>query len=376
MPAENQPELYVGLMSGTSLNSIDAALVEFHHNNDFQLLHTLEYTLDPVREDILGLCFSGENEIHRMAMLDRKLGQKFAEATLQLLKQSGHQCQAIKALGSHGQTIRHKPGGDDGPAYSWQIGDPNTIAELTGIKTVADFRRRDISATGQGAPLACAFHQFAFQSPNEDRCIVNIGGISNISYLPRAGEVSGFDTGPGNMLLNEWISRHKSLEFDHQGAWARSGNPLDKLLNALLDDAYFRLPPPKSSGRELFNTHWLNKKLTQYDPSGKARPEDVMRTLNDLTAHSIAMHIKKYCGTTHSVFIAGGGAHNCFLLESIRALLPTSTVMSTEILGLNPDWVEAVCFAWLARQRLLERPGNLASVTGAKGPRILGGIYA
>ena len=373
-----RPELFLGLMSGTSLNSIDAALVEFH-NDRFEVVGTLEFPLETtLRNELYTLCSPGDDEIHRMGIADRRLGKAFASAAMQLLEESKVKPEQIKAIGSHGQTIRHKAESSSGePFYSVQIGDPNTIAELTRITTVADFRRRDVAAGGQGAPLAPAFHEYAFRSSTEDRCLVNIGGIANITWLPAHGQVMGFDTGPGNVLMNEWIKLNKAKDFDDNGAWARSGNIIESLLAQFLDDEYFTLAPPKSTGRERYNLSWLKSQLGKEKNGTSHKPQDVMRTLAELTARSIGNHIERFCPGSRQVFITGGGAHNSLLMDCLQKCMGASAnVSTTDNIGLSPDWVEAVCFAWLAKQTLDNLSGNIPSVTGAAGPRILGGVYS
>jgi anhydro-N-acetylmuramic acid kinase len=278
---------------------------------------------------------------------------------------------AVKAIGSHGLTVRHQASG--AYPFSLQIGDPNRIAHITGITTVADFRRRDVAAGGQGAPLVPVFHAAAFRSAEENRVVLNLGGIANITVLPAdpASPVIGFDAGPGNGLLDFWMQRHKGQNYDTGGAWAARGRVIPDLLRALRDEPYFSLPPPKSTGKELFNPSWLGGKIRDF---AATEPVDVQATLAELTALSVAEAIGQYASETRRLLVCGGGTHNADLLGRLR-LLVGCPVESTEKFGIAPDWVEAMAFAWLARQTLLGQPGNLMEVTGANTPVVLGGIY-
>lgn len=357
-------ELYIGLISGTSADGIDAALVDFG-DPEPKLVATFfqEYTPE-IREEVFALCKPGADEINRMGELDVKLGKAFATATNSLLKKEGLSANTIKAIGSHGQTVRHYPGRQ----FTLQIGDPNVIAAETGIMTIADFRRRDIALGGQGAPLVPAFHQAVFSSKNSDRVVANIGGIANVTLLPTNGEVSGFDTGPGNGLLDAWIQKHLQKNYDKNGAWAAQGKINQGLLDTLMNDPYFKLPAPKSTGREYFNLEWLNHFLKD-----AIEPTDIQTTLVELTAKTLVDVIPQ---TTEELLICGGGAHNEFLMSRIRANAKNILVDSTEKLGVHPDWVEAMAFAWLAKQTLEGKPGNVPKVTGARNATILGAIFS
>lgn len=364
MPAH---EYYIGLMSGTSLDSIDAVLINFNSSTP-QLIAQLSSALpSSVRQRILALNSSGHDEIEHMAELDPLLGKLFAQACLELMEQQGIDSDQVKGIGSHGQTIRHRPQ----KGYTLQIGDPNIIAELTGITTVADFRRRDMAAGGQGAPLVPAFHSQCFHSKMHDRVIINIGGMANITLLPKTADhpVVGYDTGPGNVLLDSWIAEHHSSRFDTQGAWAASGSVNQPLLRRYLSDPFFSASYPKSTGRELFNQAWITQNLTPGIPL-----EDVQSTLAELTAITIANAIQSHALTQPEIYVCGGGSHNVDLINRIEKAL-TLTVSTTSIIGLDPDWVEASAFAWLAFRTLNHMSGNLPAVTGASGERILGGIY-
>jgi anhydro-N-acetylmuramic acid kinase len=274
----------------------------------------------------------------------------------------------VRSIGSHGQTIRHRPAAAH--PFTWQIGDANVIAERTGIDTVADFRRRDVAAGGQGAPLVPAFHAAMLRDEREDRAVLNLGGIANFTLLPAQGDVRGFDTGPANALMDAWCERHRGQPYDAHGAFAASGARDDALLQRLLDDPWFAAPPPKSSGREQFHLRWVESRL-----HGDERPEDVQATLLELTAATVADALLAHQPTTRRVLACGGGVHNPHLLARIAARLPGVHVDSTQAHGLDPDFVEAMAFAWLAREALAGRPGNVPAVTGARGPRVLGVVY-
>lgn len=366
-------ELYIGLMAGTSTDGIDAALVDFSTETPQTIAtHYTPYT-SALRNDILSLCQSGENEIVRMGELDVRLGKAFAAAALALLEQHKISADKIKAIGSHGQTIRHHP---LAPLhFTLQIGDPNTIAALTHITVVADFRRRDLAVGGQGAPLVPAFHQYLFRSKEQNRAIVNIGGMANITLLAQQHDIHviGYDTGPGNVLMDGWIYHHYKKTHDEDGAWAANGTICEELLNNMLNDPYFHAQPPKSTGREHFNMTWLQNHLDELNRNLK--PEDVQATLAELTAHSIVDAVKK--DFKHAeILICGGGAQNTYLMSRIAKLAePDFTVAATTKYGIDPNWVEAIAFAWLAKQTLNYLPGNLPSVTGAHKPTILGGVY-
>ena len=364
--------LFVGLLSGTSVDAIDAALLRIASDGT-RLLGTLAVPIPAdIKAELLHLSECDAAPIDRIGVLDRRFGVCLAEAVQQLLLHTNTPPQAVRAIGSHGQTIRHRPPRTDEPGFSWQIGDPHTIAEMTGICTVADFRRRDIAAGGQGAPLAPAFHQWAFSSIASDRIILNIGGMANISVLPaECGAVHGFDTGPGNALLDAWIRRHRDAEYDHDGAWARGGRVDHVLLARLRAHPYFTAPPPKSTGREEFNLAWIDSLQHAMDVA----PQDVQATLTALTVTTICEAIEREIPNTGEVFVCGGGVHNSLLMERLAERLHPRPVRSTEALGIDPDWVEAALFAWLACQTLNSLPGNLPMVTGARHTVTLGSIH-
>ena len=377
MTAMPVPERFIGLISGTSADAIDAVLVDFSEGRP-RVLATHSHPLSPaVRATIHSLAQPGSNEIDRMGELDQLLGEAFAAAALEVISNSGLSPADITAIGSHGQTLRHRPPGDPASerAFSLQVADPNQIVYRTGITTIADFRRRDMAAGGEGAPLVPALHQALFHHPDEDRAIVNVGGIANITWLPAHGDVIGFDTGPGNNLQDAWIHRVQGKTFDNQGLWGASGQVQEALLASLLAHPYFAQPFPKSTGPEAFHIGWLDDTLSA--GSRLYKPEDVQATLRMLTAHTLSDCLQKLPRTkqTLQVYLCGGGAHNNALRTTLAGLLPHATVLDTGALGLDPDWVEAVAFAWLARQTLKGLPGNLPAVTGARAAQVLGAIY-
>ena len=367
--------LYIGLMSGTSADGIDAALVQCGtEGQPAQLIATRELPLPAeLKAEITALSHSGPQEIERLGVIDRELGQAFAGAVNSLLAASPYSAKDIRAIGSHGQTLRHRPPSAGNPvAFTLQAGDPNTIAELTGITVVADFRRRDIAAGGEGAPLAPAFHAAAFAKSGVNRAIVNIGGIANITLLRGEELVSGYDTGPGNTLLDYWVLRHEGRSYDKDGAWSAEGTPNEQLVTDLLADEYFARVGPRSTGKEAFNPGWLDQHLPSSD-SLDAR--DVQATLAELTARSIARAIIDAEVSVDEVYICGGGARNTDLMRRLYQHLEGIQLDDTAALGIAPEWVEAAAFAWLAHQTLEEMAGNAPVVTGARGERILGGIF-
>lgn len=360
------PEFFIGLMSGTSLDGVDAALVDFS-NPDGSLVAT-RFTPFPasLRTEALALNSPGEDEIHRAASLGNEIASMYADAIHALLDDAQLSPSQIRAIGAHGQTVRHRP--DLG--YTVQLCNGALLAERSGIRAVTDFRSRDIAAGGQGAPLVPAFHAARFRSSSSHRVILNIGGIANVTDLPPLTSAKGFDTGPGNLLLDMWCMRHTGKAFDADGKWASSGRCDPALLNRFLSEPFFQAAPPKSTGRDLFNDQWLS----QFGPEAYVAA-DVQATLLELSARSIADAITAHCKGMQEIFVCGGGAANGHLLKQLSAHLPATRIESTEALGLHPDWVEAVAFAWLARQTLSGKAGNLPEVTGASGIRILGAIH-
>jgi anhydro-N-acetylmuramic acid kinase len=362
--------LYVGLMSGTSMDGIDAVLVDCYTEKPHLVATHSRAWPDLVRQQLEQAKQLDAKAVFELDELDSLLAEQFAEATLELLAKAGTASEEVVAIGSHGQTIRHRPQAPD--HFSLQLGDGQRIADLTGIQTVYDFRRADIMAGGEGAPLAPAYHNAVLRSSNEDRCVVNIGGIANITVLPADASqtVTGYDTGPGNNLMDSWIKQHRSLPYDDKGSWARSGQVDSYLLARLKADEYFLQPPPKSTGFEYFNLSWLH----QYDID-TVRAEDIQATLCELTASTIADAIQANTISIQRVLVCGGGIHNSFCMERLQDNLGGITVESTENYGVHPDWVEAMAFAWLAKRNLEGKPGNLPSVTGA-GDRVVLGTLA
>jgi anhydro-N-acetylmuramic acid kinase len=368
MPETAGMHHYIGLMSGTSVDGIDAALVTIGEHSDIRLVASHQHHIpDDLRDAIRALMQPDANELDREGKLDMQLGALFADAANALLRKHGFSANQIRAIGSHGQTVRHRPHARH--PFTRQLGNPSVIAERTGITTVADFRARDIAAGGEGAPLVPAFHQAVFSKTGTNRAIVNIGGIANITWLPDTEHkpVIGFDTGPGNTLLDHWAQQQLRQPCDRDGAWATQGKVIEPLLSQLLNEPYFSRAAPKSTGRELFNAEWLNVRLT-----GKEAPADVQATLAELTARSVANALPN---NSCEIFLCGGGAHNHDLVQRIEQQLPGVPIKTTAALGVDPDWVEAMAFAWLAHQTLAGKPGNLPSVTGARHAVPLGGVY-
>ncbi len=364
--------LYLGLISGTSADSIDAALVSFSSDDAPQLLarHTHPWPAE-LRQRLLGLA-QGEAplELDAFGRLDVEIGRQFAAAAMQLLHDSGTPAHAVRAIGSHGQTLRHRPGGAF--PFTMQLGDPSVIAERCGIDVVADFRRADVAAGGQGAPLVPALHAMLLSRPGHTRVVLNLGGIANITVLRADGGVLGFDTGPANGLMDAWCLRHHGEPFDRNGDFAASGKVDTALLDAMLDEPYFALPPPKSTGREHFHLQWLARHERVTALSAAA----VQASLLELSARSITDAIAHHAPDAEEVLACGGGVHNAALMLRLSQLLSPRSLTSTSRHGIDPDFLEATAFAWLARQRLLRLPGNLPTVTGACGPRVLGAVYA
>ena len=363
--------LFLGLMSGTSADGIDAALVQFPDQGGCRFVHGHTFDWDtPTRAALVALGQGHEPaSLDALGQLDARVGIAFAAAANGLLQQAGVQRAQVQAIGSHGQTIRHRPTSD--PAFTWQIGDANRIAELTGITTVADFRRRDVAAGGHGAPLMPAFHLAMLGSDDEDRAVLNLGGIGNLSLLARDGSLRGFDTGPANALLDGWCQRHLGQPYDADGTFAARGQVNPALLARLLDEPWFALPPPKSTGREQFHLDWVQARLG----AQALDPADVQATLLELTAATVADALLAHLPGTRRLLVCGGGVRNPLLLQRIGQRLPGVEVISSAAHGLDPDFMEAMGFAWLARETLAGRPGNLPSVSGARGPRILGAIH-
>jgi len=365
-------ELYAGLMSGTSMDGIDAVLVEFN-GSQIKLVTSHSHSIPADLKTKLSL-LSLNSETATIDMLgeaDAELGSLFADAVNKLLSIAGIHASKVTGIGSHGQTIRHRP--DLPHRFTMQIGDANKISYNTGITTVADFRRKDMAAEGEGAPLAPAFHQQVFHSKNENRAVLNIGGISNLSYLPKNKNQPcfGFDCGPGNILMDAWIQRHQKLAFDKDGKWACSADADNSLVSLLMNDEYIRQPPPKSTGKEHYHLDWLE----QQGNMKKLEAASVQASLCQYTADSIIYAIENYLPELDRLIVCGGGAHNLHLMSLLKSGLSKIDIESSEKHGIHPDWVEAIAFAWLARKTLNKQSGNLPAVTGATHSVILGAIY-
>ena len=398
--------LYIGLMSGTSLDGVDAVLADFSAGRPMVRGAAYRAFSPRLRTELLSLQASGGDELHRAAVAANALVDVYVEAVEAILGESGIARSNIAAIGAHGQTVRHRPA----EGYTWQINNPSRLAEATGIAVVADFRSRDVAAGGQGAPLVPAFHAALFQDPLQARVVVNIGGIANITSLPALGGVShagvpgdrrqapaggtvradrppaamvvtGWDTGPGNVLMDAWCERHLQQPYDVDGRWAATGQVDAALLSEMLTETYFAQSPPKSTGRDLFSAEWLDRTLAR---AARTEPENVQATLLRLTAQSIVSAVARHCPATAEVFVCGGGARNPMLMRTIADCLArergpsvsaSADVRTTDLLGVPANQVESLAFAWLARAMLNGAPGNLPAVTGARGPRILGALY-
>ena len=360
----NSEELYIGVMSGTSLDGVDSALVDLSGKPKLERTHFLPYP-ESLKAALLALHVPGPDELARSARLGVELATLYAAAVERLL-QNDLRPERIRAIGCHGQTVRHRPA----EGYTLQLGNPALLAERSGITVVADFRSRDIAAGGQGAPLVPAFHAACFRDPRVHRVVLNIGGIANLTDLPLEGAITGFDTGPGNVLLDAWAREHIGKDFDPGGAFAAGGQVVPVLLEAALADSYFARSAPKSTGRDHFNLSWLRSLGV-----GRYGAQDVQATLAELTARTIADAILRCCDGASEVFVCGSGVHNTDLQRRLHAALPGRMIASTEVLGIHPDWVESMAFAWLAQRALKGEPGSLPEVTGAAGQRVLGAIY-
>jgi anhydro-N-acetylmuramic acid kinase len=366
--------VYFGLMSGTSMDGVDGVAVQFSAGKPPHVIGEAHVGFsEGLRNALFALQAPGENELEREALAANALATRYAVCCHELQSMSGHSATKVRAIGVHGQTVRHRPE----KGYTRQINNPALLAEMTNIDVIADFRSRDVAAGGQGAPLVPAFHATLFGAKNETRVVCNLGGISNITILSANGEVRGFDCGPANALLDEWAQRHLNRPFDESGHFAARGQVNAPLLHALLDEPFFDQPPPKSTGRDLFNPAWLDAKLA---PFSEISPADVQATLVSLTAVNIAREIRKHAADCRAVYVCGGGARNPVLMKAIQRALdengvPGVPVMTTDALGVPPHQVEALAFAWLAMRCVAREPGNLPAVTGAAGERVLGAIY-
>ncbi len=368
MPAN---QYYIGVMSGSSLDGIDVALTDFTGEQCKVISTHFQAYPDSIKHALLKLHFPSDNELEQSALIANKLAFLYAESIHALLDKNALTANDVIAIGCHGQTIRHQPKYNNTVGYTIQLGNNALLAELTNISVVGDFRSRDIAAGGEGAPLVPAFHHAIFASTTKNRAIINIGGIANISYLAKDGGVIGFDSGPGNMLIDYWVERVLNKAYDDNGIWAATGKIIDHLLEQFLGDAYFSLIPPKSTGRDLFNQSWLEPYITNKNYPA----EDIARTLTELTGQSICLALQQYCPEVEEVYLCGGGARNQLLVASIRSKLDTMPLFTTKEIGVDVDWVEAVAFAWLAKQAIEKKSSNLPSVTGAIASRVLGAIY-
>ena len=358
-------ELYVGLMSGTSLDGVDAVLADCASGRPQLLAHHHQSFPDALRNELLALNTSGHDEIHRSRVAANALVECYAAAVSELLRDGATDARRIRAIGVHGQTVRHRPD----LSYTVQLNDPARLAELTGIDVVADFRSRDVAAGGQGAPLVPAFHQVVFAS-NAARAVINIGGISNITALDH-GRVLGFDAGPGNVLLDAWTARHFAEPFDRDGARAAQFAVDDSLVNAWLGDPYFAAPPPKSTGRDLFTLDWA----LRVAPTSTASPGVVLASLTELTVRALAHAIDRWCPEAREIVVCGGGARNSALMKGLQQRSGGRPVLRSDALGVAAEHVEALAFAWLASRHCHRLSGNVPTVTGAQGLRILGALY-
>ncbi|MGI4779196.1 MAG: anhydro-N-acetylmuramic acid kinase [Janthinobacterium lividum] len=369
--------MYIGLMSGTSLDGVDGVLVDLSGGTVRVTGHASAGFPAALRAEFMALNTPGDNELHRAALAANGLVGLYADVVQRLLGQAGLPASAVTAIGAHGQTVRHRPGAFDGVGYTIQSNNPALLAEATGIDVVADFRSRDVAAGGQGAPLVPAFHLAVFGQPDQAVAVLNIGGISNISLLPATGNgdaaasVLGFDCGPGNALMDHWCQRHTGQPFDAGGRWAASGTVEPVLLARCLSDPYFGGDPPKSTGRDLFHPDWLAARLSGMSVS----PVDVQATLAELTATTCANDLLRHGHACRQLIVCGGGAFNGHLMTRLAALLPAIEVVSSDDRGLPPQQVEATAFAWLACAAVQRRAGNLASATGARGARVLGAVH-
>jgi anhydro-N-acetylmuramic acid kinase len=366
------PELYIGLMSGTSLDGVDGVLVDFAARLPVVVGHATAVFSPDLKSELLQLNTSGSDELHRSALAGNALVRVYAHMVHQLLERSATPAASVRAIGAHGQTVRHRPQAFDGTGYTVQLNQPALLAELTGIDVVADFRSRDVAAGGQGAPLAPFFHQLWFARAAETVGVLNIGGISNLTLLRADGGVLGFDCGPGNALMDGWCIQHTGRAFDVGGTWAGSGTVVPPLLNQLLADPYFQRQPPKSTGRDLFNSDWLQTGLRAF---GQPHAADVQATLAELTARACSADVVRHAPELRQLAVCGGGALNTYLMQRLQALLPAVKVTSSADWGLPPLQVEAAAFAWLARKTVHREKLELTSTTGARGARVLGGIY-
>ncbi len=369
-------DFYIGLMSGTSLDGVDGVLVDFdaQQANLVRAAAHVHRPFEPtLAHELLALNAPGESELHRAALAANSLVRVYADVVAALLATSGTPRESVRAIGAHGQTVRHRPREFDGIGYTVQLNNPALLAELSGIDVIADLRSRVVAAGGQGAPLVPAFHRAVFGRAGEASAVLNIGGISNLTALRADGSTIGFDCGPGNALMDHWCLQHTGQRYDDSGAWAASGQVIDALLASMRAEPYFALPPPKSTGRDLFNALWLQAHVARCAASPHAA--DVQATLAELTAAACAADVLRHAEGARELLVCGGGAFNIHLMRRLAAHLPGVDVTTTGARGLPADQVEACAFAWLARAFMRREPANLPSATGAAGPRVLGALY-
>ncbi|CAN5693147.1 anhydro-N-acetylmuramic acid kinase [soil metagenome] len=373
-------DLYIGLMSGTSLDGVDGVLVDFAPG-DGQALKVVAHAHLPfdaaLARELLALNTAGANELHRSALAGNALVRIYRDVVASLLASSRYTSGEVTAVGAHGQTVRHAPGQFDHIGYTIQLNNPALLAEATRIDVIADFRSRDVAAGGQGAPLVPAFHRAVFGRPDEALAVLNIGGMANLTALRADGTTVGFDCGPGNALMDHWCQTHTNQPFDRDGAWASTGVVIEPLLNQLRADPYFAAAPPKSTGRDLFHPAWLASQMSAWGamPSSRMRAQDVQATLTELTARACADDVRQHASGARELLVCGGGAFNTNLMQRLAADLPGVRVLPTDECGLPAMQVEAAAFAWLARAFIRRESGNLSAVTGAAGPRVLGALY-
>jgi anhydro-N-acetylmuramic acid kinase len=370
-------DLFIGLMSGTSLDGVDAVLVRIGNaGGPLELLAHEHCPFGPaLAAELLALNSAGDHELHRAALAANAVAEAYAAATAALLRRAGAAPRAVRAIGAHGQTVRHRPLAFDSVGYTVQLLNGALLAERTGIDVATDFRSRDLAAGGQGAPLVPVFHRQVFARAGQTVVLLNLGGMSNVTVLDAGGATTGFDCGPGNVLLDHWIARHRGEPFDAAGAWAATGRVHAALLAQLLAHPFFALPPPKSTGREDFHAGWLDAAMARAGVAGKIAPVDVQATLAELTARVVADAVARHADRPVELLVCGGGANNAHLMSRLAALLSPLRVTTSDARGLPSTQVEACAFAWLAQAWLDRRPGNLPSVTGALGPRVLGALY-
>ncbi len=369
--------LFIGLMSGTSLDGVDGVLADFDPSGCGRsairvLAHRQAGFPEELRATLLRLNSRGDDELHQAALAANALVRVYAGVVDALLRHCGVGSAQVRAIGAHGQTVRHRPQEFDGSGYTLQLMNGALLAELSGIDVICDLRSRDVAAGGQGAPLVPALHAALFAAPGTDVAVLNLGGIGNLTLLPAQGAVRGFDCGPGNALLDLWCQRHQGQAYDDGGRWAASGQVNSRLLQIFLSEPFLQREPPKSTGRDLFNAAWLNQALLQQT---SIAPADVQATLAEFSARAAAQALQQRAPQTQRLLVCGGGAFNIDLMQRLVALLPSISVQSTDAAGVPPLQVEALAFAWLAQAFVARQPGNLAAVTGARGPRVLGALY-